>query len=102
MIDVRDIRAAVVYEQAGRPRAIVSAVFYSVPIDCAHFDLALLWLFAREHAERMGCPVALHLTCDDRGRSVALRDPPLACAERARSDDAHADTVWQALDMLTR
>lgn len=77
-----------------------TAFRYYAPIDRAHFDLALVWLLVCEHAEALESIARVRITCD--GRSVTVSDPPLTRAERARSDEAHADTILDALVWLTR
>jgi hypothetical protein len=94
-----DIRAAFMLASDTR---VERAFLYYAPIDRAHFDLALVWLLVREHAAGLGCDARVALMCPETGRSVMVNDPPLSRAERARSDDAHADTILEALDMLTR
>lgn len=80
-------------------RETEAAFLYYAPIDRAHFDLALVWVLVCEHAEALGQSARVCITHN--GRSVTVNDPPLTRAERARSDEAHADTILDALVMLT-
>lgn len=91
-------RAVIVCEHAGR----CLATYHDVPEDSAHFDLTCLWLALCERAERLRSIASMHVTNDDRGRSVVLSYPPIDRSERARSDDAHARTVAEAIAILTR
>jgi hypothetical protein len=94
-----DIRAAFMLARASE----VERVFlYYAPAERAHFDLALVWLLVCDHAEGIGCGARVTLMHPETGRSVVVSDPPLTRAERARSDDAHADSILEALHMLTR
>jgi hypothetical protein len=88
-----DIRAR--FMLAREPEA---AFLYYAPIDRAHFDLALVWLLVCEHAEALGQTARVCITHN--GRTVTVSDPPLTRAERARSDEAHARTVAEAIVML--
>jgi hypothetical protein len=88
-----DVRAAFMLAREAHP-----AFLYYAPIDRAHFDLALVWLLVCEHAEGIGSSARVCITYN--GRSVTVSDPPLTRAERERSDEAHAETILDALIML--
>lgn len=91
-------RAVVLCERDGRS----VASYHDVSEESAQEDLARLWLAVLVRSERSGSIGLLHVINDARKRSVVLTYPPIDPSERARSDDAHASTIEEAIDMLTR
>lgn len=95
---MREWRAVMFCERNGRS----VASYHGVSEARAHEDLARLWLTVLVRAERLGSIGLLQVIDDDRKRSVMLTYPPIDPRDRARSDDAHASTIEEAIAMLTR
>lgn len=95
-MDEREIQAVILFEG---PSGVI-ATYHDVPLDCAVFDLACLWLGVVQRAERLNSIGTLAINDHERGRSVVLCHPPITRAERERSDYAHADTIEDAIRML--
>jgi hypothetical protein len=93
----REIHAVILYEY---PNGRVSAQHHDVSSDCVELDLVILWAELVERAQRARWIARLALTDYYGGRSVVITYPPITRAERERSDDAHAETIEDAIRML--
>jgi hypothetical protein len=96
-VPTSEIHACVLFE---RPSGRASATYYDFDPFVAPFELACLWHMMIERAELEGWTGCLRVTDRARARSVVLTYPPISDAERARSDEAHARTVAEAIVML--